>query len=218
MSSCSEKGYYYECSLRAGTFALDWLIRQVLKIDPLRQPGIYKQLEREAQQVSVGSNGLFHVPYICGVMNPYWDINARGAFVGLSSSHQRGHLYRSMLEGIAFEQLLAIGSVEQSIHTKVKEFVVIGGGAANDHWCHILADVTGRKIVIPETTEASALGAGIAAAVGAGWYRTFEEAADEMTGMKKIIIPDKQNLDSYRRMYPTYKSLYPKLTLASGHR
>ena len=171
MSSCSESGYYYECSLRAGTFAVDWLIRKVLKIDPVKQPDIYKQLEREAGQVSVGSDGLLHLPYLCGVMNPYWDINARGAFVGLSSSHTRGHLYRSILEGIAFEQLFAINSVEETIGTRVNDFVAIGGGAANNLWCQILADVTGRRICIPENTEASALGAAIAAAV---WGRVAQ--------------------------------------------
>lgn len=211
MSSCSESGYYYECSLRAGTFAIDWLIRKVFKIDPLKQSDIYKELEREAQHVSVGSDGLFHLPYLCGVMNPYWDVNARGAFIGLSSSHHRGHMYRSILEGIAFEQMFAINSVEKTIGTKVNDFIVIGGGAASGLWCHILADVIGKNVCIPENTEASALGAAIAASVGAGWFRTFQEAALVMTGTKKIIKPDKQNHKRYERLFTFYKKIYPTL-------
>ena len=211
MSSCSESGYYYECSLRAGTFAIDWLIKNVLKIDPLKQPEIYKQLEREAQQIPVGSDGLFHLPYLCGAMNPYWDINAKGAFVGLSSSHNRGHIFRSILEGIAFEQLFAITSVEKTIGTRVNDFVTIGGGAASNLWCRILADVTGKNICIPKNTEASALGAAIAAAVGAGWYRIFEKAVNEMTGIKKIIKPDMHNYRKYQQLYSVYKKLYPAL-------
>jgi sugar (pentulose or hexulose) kinase len=211
MSSCSNNGYYYECSLRAGTFTIDWLIKKVLQIDPLKHPDIYRQLDKEAQYIPLGGDGLFHLPYICGVMNPYWDINAKGAFVGLSSSHTRGHLYRSILEGIAFEQLFAITSVEKTIGTKVNEFIVIGGGAASRFWCHILADVTGKNICIPKNTEASALGAGITAAVGAGWYRTFKKAADEMTGIKKIIKPDMQNHRNYQQLFMKYKRLYPAL-------
>jgi sugar (pentulose or hexulose) kinase len=211
MSSCSESGYYYECSLRAGTFAIDWLVRKVLKIDPLKQPDIYQQLEREAGQVSVGSDGLLHLPYLCGVMNPYWDVNARGAFVGLSSSHTCGHLYRSILEGIAFEQLFAINSVENTISTRVNDLVAIGGGAANGLWCHILADVTGRRICIPETTEASALGAAIAAAVGSSWYRTFREAARKMTRIKKENKPDLRNHREYKQLFARYERLYPAL-------
>jgi sugar (pentulose or hexulose) kinase len=211
MSSCSESGYYYECSLRAGTFALDWLIKKILKIDPLKQPNIYKQLEQEAQHVSIGSDGVFHLPYLCGVMNPYWDSNARGAFTGISSSHHRGHIYRSILEGIAFEQLFAVNSVETTIGTKILDFVAIGGGAASDLWCHIFADVTGKNICIPANTEASALGAAITASVGAGWYRTCNEAAHHMTGIRNIISPDRQNHKEYQRLFMRYKKIYPSL-------
>lgn len=217
MASCSERGYYYECSLRAGTFATDWFIRNILRIDPLKQPGIYGELEQEAQQVSPGCDGLLHLPYLCGVMNPYWDINAQGAFVGLSSSHGRGHMYRSILEGIAFEQLFAINAVEKSIGTRVKEFVVIGGGATSDLWCHILADITRKDIRIPRDTEASALGAAIAAAVGEGWYRSFEEAARDMTGIKETIIPAMHNYDTYHRLFTVYRNVYPALKKSISH-
>ncbi len=123
MSACAEKGYYYECSLRAGTFALDWFIKNILKIDPAEHPWIYTRLEKEAQKIPAGSEGLLYLPYICGVMNPHWDMKARGAFIGLSSAHHRGHLYRSILEGIAFEQFLAINAVEKIIGTRVHELI-----------------------------------------------------------------------------------------------
>ena len=211
MSSCCDKGYYYECSLRAGTFAVDWFIRKVLKVDPSTQSDIYEHLEREAREVSAGSEGLLHLPYLCGVMNPYWDIHVRGAFVGLSSFHSRGHMYRAILEGIAFEQLFAINTVEKSIGTKVREFVAIGGGAANDLWCHIFADITGRNIRIPANTEASALGAAIAASVGAGWYGSFREAANGMTGVRKVIQPEMHNHRMYQQLFAAYKKIYPSL-------
>jgi xylulokinase len=211
MSAVSESGYYYECSLRAGTFAIDWFIKNILNIAPAKNPGIYKQLEQEARQVPAGSDGLLHLPYLCGAMNPYWDINARGAFVGLSSSHRRGHLYRSILEGIAFEQLFAINAVEKNIGTRVREFVAIGGGADSDLWCHILADITGKNICLPQNTGASGLGAGIAAAVGADWYPTFKAAAQKMTGVEKTIKPDKQNHKKYRQRFAVYKNIYPGL-------
>jgi len=211
MCSCSDRGYYFECSLRAGTFAIDWLIKRVLNIDPLQQPDIYEQLQREAQLVSPGSDGLLHLPYLSGVMNPYWDMNARGAFIGLSSSHRRGHLYRSILEGIAFEQFSAINSVERTLGSRVHEFVAIGGGATSELWCRIFADITGRNLCIPGNTEASALGVAIAAAVGTGWYRTFQEAADGMTRTGKTIAPNKGNRTIYARLFPIYKTMYPSL-------
>ncbi len=211
MCSCSELGYIYECSLRAGTFAVDWLIRHVLRIDPLKEPGIYARLEREAMEIPPGSDGVMHLPYLCGVMNPYWDMNARGAFVGLSSSHGRGHLYRAILEGIAFEQRTAIESIERVIGSTVKEFVVLGGGASNELWCHIIADITGRKVLLPSNIEASALGGAIAAAVGAGWYPTFARAARAMTGTGRTIRPDRQRHREYTELFSRYKTLYPRL-------
>ena len=216
MSACAESGYYFECSLRAGTFTIDWFIKNILNIEPLQQPGIYQQLENEAQEVSAGSDGLLHLPYLCGAMNPYWDINARGAFIGLSSSHRRGHVYRSILEGIAFEQLLALNAVEKNIGIRVRELVAIGGGAASNFWCHIFANITGKNICLPRTIDASALGAGIAAAVGAGWYHTFLVAAKEMTKIEKIIEPDRQSLEKYQRLFAAYKEIYKGLKLANS--
>ena len=67
MNSCSDKGYYYECSLRAGTFSIDWFIKKILNIDPSKQPDIYQRLELEARQISAGSDGLLYssVPVRC---------------------------------------------------------------------------------------------------------------------------------------------------------
>lgn len=152
-----------------------------------------------------------YLPYLCGVMNPYWDMNARGAFAGLSPSHHRGHMYRSILEGIAFEQLFAIHSVENSIDKKVHSLVAIGGGAASDLWRRILADVTGKNICIPGNTDASGLGAAIAAAVGAGWYASFQEAANAMTRVHKRIKPNSGNHRKYQELFPIYRKLYPCL-------
>jgi sugar (pentulose or hexulose) kinase len=211
MSACAEKGYYYECSLRAGTFALDWFIKNILKTDPSEQPHIYAQLEKEAQIIPAGSEGLLHLPYLCGVMNPHWDMRVKGAFIGLSSAHGRGHLYRSVLEGIAFEQLFALDAVEKVIGTSVHDLIAIGGGAGSSLWCHILADITGKNICLPRATEASALGAGIAAAVGTGWYATFKSAAQAMTGFEKKIIPNQQTHKRYQQLFAVYKKIYPAL-------
>ncbi len=211
MGSCSDAGYYYECSLRAGTFAVDWLISKVLNIDPTQHTDIYDELESEARGILPGSHGLYHLPYLCGAMNPYWDVDARGALVGLSSSHTRGHIYRSILEGIAFEQRFAIGEVEKAVGTSVKELVAIGGGAANDLWLSIIADVTGKKIVVPENAEASALGAGIAAAVGTGWYASFKTAASSMAGSVRVIRPDRRGQKIYAGLFEGYRRLYPVL-------
>ncbi|MBN2443620.1 MAG: hypothetical protein JXJ04_19830 [Spirochaetales bacterium] len=211
MMSCSDSGYYYECSLRAGTFAIDWFIKNILFIDPKEHPGIYKELEESAQVIPEGSDNLLFLPYLCGVMNPYWDINARGAFIGLSSAHTRGHMYRAILEGIGFELLLSLNAVEDSIGRKIRSIIAIGGGSSSSLWCGILSDIIGKNINLTATAEASCLGAGIAAAVGAGFYQSFQKAAANMTAYKKSIEPDKKKHLNYRELFRVYKNIYGNL-------
>ena len=211
MCACAEGGYYCECSLRAGTFAIDWFVRRILGADPARDRDIYRKLEEEAREIEAGCDGLMFLPYLCGVMNPHWDMYARGAFVGLAASHHRGHMYRSILEGIAFEQRFALDAVERSLDVHVRELAAIGGGTSSALWCQILADVTGRTMLFPSSAEASALGAAIAAAVGAGWYPTFPSAAKGMTGIARTMKPDLRRRRLYQRLFPAYERLYPSL-------
>lgn len=211
MTALSEKGYYYECSLRAGTFTLDWFVKKILKIDTDKEKDIYKTLETEAEQIPIGSEGLFFLPYLSGVMNPYWDKEARGSFIGLSSSHKRAHLYKAILEGIAYEQLFVLNSVEDSVGIRIRELVAIGGGAKSRIWCQIIADITGKKVLIPNTSEASALGAAISAAVGAGIYLNFKGAAKNMTSVKSIVKPIPSNNKHYKKLFSLYTRIYPAI-------
>ena len=211
MACCSEEGYYCETSLRSGTFLVDWFIQQVLKIDPVMKPYIYRQLEEEAEQIEPGSEGLMILPYWNAVMNPYWDPDARGCIIGLSSGHHRGHLYRAILEGIAMEQALATEAVEKATNEKTKEFAVIGGGARSKLWRQIIADASGVKVLNMSSDEASSLGAGISAAVAAGWFPSFREAAASMVHVKGITVPDPQNADRYHIQLSEYKKIYPAI-------
>jgi sugar (pentulose or hexulose) kinase len=211
MGGWGDNGYYYESSLRAGTFAIDWFIDSVLRVARSSRTETYMGLEEEARNVPAGCGGLMYLPYLCGAMNPYWDMSARGAFVGLTSAHHRGHMYRAILEGIAFEQAIAFLAVEKVSGVRIREVVVMGGGAASTVWRSILADVTGKCLCLPGSTEASALGAAIAAAVGAGWYRTFRAAGAGMTSIRDRVFPDSQTHKTYRAMLPRYQRIYPAL-------
>lgn len=209
MASCSEDGYYCETSLRSGTFLIDWFIKQVLKIDPVQNPDIYHQLEEEAKHIEPGSKGLFVLPYWNAVMNPYWDPDARGCIIGFSSEHNRGHLFRAILEGIGMEQSLATQAVEKTTGKRIEEYAVIGGGAKSKLWCQIIANTCNKKVLNMSSDEASCLGAGISAAVAARWFQTFEDAAKNMVHVKGIIEPDLHNVEIYKNKLNTYEKIYP---------
>jgi sugar (pentulose or hexulose) kinase len=211
MGSCSGDGYYFETSLRAGAFLLDWFAREVCGQGPQRVPDL-AQLEAEAAAVTAGSDGLLALPYWGAVMTPYWDPLARGCWVGLSGFHRRGHLYRSLLEGIALEQALVTDMIEDAAGVTARDFVAIGGGAASDLWCQIMADATGRSIRRATTLEASSLGAAVCAAVGAGLYGTAVEAAAAMSGKAlRETSPSPDSRAVYADLLGIYRELYPGL-------
>jgi xylulokinase len=211
MGACDGEGYYFETSLRTGTFLVDWFARHICRASP-DGSALLPELEAEAAAVPVGSNGLLALPYWGGAMTPYWDPLARGCWVGLSGSHRRGHLYRSLLEGIALEQALVTGMIEDATGVSVKAFTAIGGGAASDLWCQILADATGKCIRRSRTVEASSLGAAICAAVGSGLY---SDAADAAAAMSDTVLretqPSSENCRRYADLLGIYRELYPSL-------
>lgn len=218
MCAIDRHGYVLETSLRSGTLLINSLLRQFFEIDVVAQPDSLIRLEIEASRVAPGSAGLILLPYWNGVMNPYWDQDARGCLLGLSPDHGRAEIYRAVLEGIALEQAVATQRMVQATGEPVDTFVAIGGGATSRLWCQIIADITDRPVIRAATQEASSLGAGIAAAVGAGWYEDFASAAQVMTQDGETFLPNpglrefhQELLALYSELYPRLRDLYPRL-------
>jgi len=212
MNAMAEGGYIYETCQRTGTFLVNWLVEQLFNVDAGKNPQIFKVLEAEAAQAPIGANGLALIPYWSGCMTPYWDSNARGVLAGLTASHRRGDVYRALLEGVALEQAMVTDRVAQATRP-IDHYVAIGGGAASDLWCQIIADASGREVRRSTTVEASSLGAAIAAATGAGWYGSVTEAAKAMAGsLTRTFTPDKQAHARYRELLAIYADLWPSLS------
>ncbi|MFY1668050.1 xylulokinase [Pseudomonas sp. Pseu.R1] len=218
LCAIDRQGYVLETSLRSGTLLINSLLKQFFDIDVVAQPDSLLRLEIEASRVAPGSAGLILLPYWNGVMNPYWDQDARGCLLGLSPDHGRAQIYRAVLEGIALEQAVATQHMVEATGEPVNTFVAIGGGAASRLWCQIIADITDRPVIRAATQEASSLGAGIAAAVGAGWYTDFASAAQAMTQDGERFVPNpalrefhRELRELYRELYPRLRDLYPRL-------
>ena len=212
MSAVAEQGFSYESAIRTGTFLVNWLVQQLFGISEAEAAKTYATLEAEAAEVPIGSEGLVTVPYWSGSMTPYWDSEARGLIAGLTSSHKRGHVYRSMLEGIALEQSMITAAIEKAT-TPIDHFVAIGGGAASALWCQILADCSGRRVLRSDTVEASSLGAAIAAAKGAGWFGSIAEGAEAMAGrLTAEFAPRDAARERYRQLLSIYADLWPAVT------
>jgi sugar (pentulose or hexulose) kinase len=207
----AEQGFIAEYCLRAGTFLIDTLIGQMFGIDLQKDKGAYARLESEAAHVPIGSGGLL-VPYWLGSMTPHWSTAARGLMMGLAPWQSQGHYYRAVLEGIALDAATTYDAIGNVSGQSPDHFVAIGGGASSALFRQVMADATELPVKVLDTVEASSLGAGIAAAVGAGWYQDFAEAAQAMTGrVTAETLPIAANVSRYRELRGIYADLWPSV-------
>ncbi len=212
LMAVGEEGFSFETAIRTGTYLVTWLVERVFHQDPRKNPKIFALLEREAAASPIGADGLVMVPYWSGCMTPYWDTRARGVIAGLSGSHKRGDLYRALMESLALEQAMMTNRVA-AVTSPIDHYAIVGGGSRSDLWCQIMADATGRDVKRLDTAEASALGAAMAAAKGAGWYKSIAAASQAMSGKptKKFRPRTKENA-RYQELLSIYVDLWPAMT------
>src|SRR5437764_7802273 len=118
----------------------------------------YELLTKEAESIPAGSDGLLFLPYLQGERTPHLDAYARGGWIGLTASHDRRHLIRSVLEGVAFS-LKDCSTIIQGQGLAIEQVRVTGGGAKSPPWRQIIADVLGIELVTTNATEGPAFGA-----------------------------------------------------------
>ena len=165
-------------------------------------------LEADAAQWPPGTEGLLFAPYLAGERTPHPDPDARGAFVGLSVRHDRGALWRAMLEGVAYalrdslELLRELGARPESGR-------VSGGGARSELWLRILASVLGLPLETTESEQGSAFGAALLAGIRAGVFSDAEDAVSRCVRPQRRIVPEWDYDDDYRRFRRLYPTLRP---------
>jgi xylulokinase len=191
--------------------SLQWFATQLCQ-ELFRKKGIdpYDLLNAEAAAVSPGSEGLFFLPYLAGERTPHADPHARGCFIGLTNKHGRGHLARSVMEGVAFsvrESLAIIGE----LGVPVKEIRLSGGGAKSALWKQILADVFGNSVCTINAEQGPAFGVALLAAVGDGAYKNIEDACKATISVVEKVAPLKPAQKAYQAAFPVYQKLYQSL-------
>jgi xylulokinase len=174
-------------------------------------PGFdFGDLVEVAAEVPAGSDGLLFLPYLTGERSPHPDPLARGAFVGLTIAHDRRHLTRAVLEGVAFGLRDGLDLMLGAGMPMPDQIRASGGGTASPLWRQILADVLGAEIATVDTTEGAAYGAGLLAAVGVGWFPTVEAATDALVKAVPVAAPG-PDAPAYSEAHAIYRDLYPAL-------
>ncbi|TIO08773.1 FGGY family carbohydrate kinase [Mesorhizobium sp.] len=195
-------GFMLETVLRSGMQLVDWIVRTT------GSPSA-AALEKAAMDIADGSEGLLVMPYWAGVMSPYWDGAARGAIVGLSLDHRPEHLFRAVLEGIAFEQAIASEAMETQVGGTPAAMIAAGGGTNSALLMQIMASVLERPLSVSPVNEAAALGAAMLAASAIGWFASPETAAEAMTARPtRHVDPVDGLVSGYRARKAIYRDLY----------
>ncbi len=161
-------------------------------------------LVEEASRVSPGSNGLVLIPYFAGERTPLFDPLARGCWFGLTLEQTRAHLYRSILEGVAYGTRHNLEAMAEAGGAPRRLFAV-GGGTRSDLWVRIVSDVTGLPQVVPTITIGASYGDAQMGADAAG----LDTAS--WNPVARVIEPEKETRKVYDRLYGIYRRTYPSL-------
>jgi xylulokinase len=168
-------------------------------------PTAYAALAEQAGTVPPGSGGLLVLPYFSGERTPLNDPLARGVVAGLTLSHSRAHVYRALLEGVAYGIRHNLEAMDKAGEPP-QRLVAIGGGTKNRLWLQIVSDVTGQEQVI-RTTPGASYGDALLAGVGVGLLPEIATVQDWL-GDTDRIRPNPAAWDLYDRYYRLYRELY----------
>jgi xylulokinase len=165
----------------------------------------------EAGRAAPGAAGLLFLPYLQGERAPIWDPRARGGFFGLTAAHERGDLFRAVLEGVACSVRHVLGASEAIAGTEAGEVRVAGGGARITLWNQTKADVLNRPLRPCATAENGVIGTAMLAALGAGIYPDVATAGDAMVALQEPVLPDPAHRETYETLFRRYIALYPRI-------
>jgi len=152
------------------------------------------------------------------ILQPYWspgintDADVKGAIIGFGDVHTRAHIYRSILEGLAYGLKDGMRVLQKRNKVTIQNLRVSGGGSQSDAAMQITADIFGLPAQRPHTYETAALGAAIDTAVGLKLHPDFDSAIREMTRVTDVFEPIPRNRDLYHELYErVYRKLYGRL-------
>jgi len=198
------KGQYNLAAGMATTGSLTRWFRDEFAAD-LPTEEAYQILFDEAERVAPGAEGLLLLPYFSGERTPINDPKARGMIAGLSLAHKRKHLFRAVLEGVAFGIRHNIDTFNE-IGAGVKRVVAVGGGTKSQNWLQIVSSVAGVTQIVPELTIGASYGDAFLAGLASGILK-FSDLGN-WVHVKEQIEPDPSAQSIYEDLYQDYLALY----------
>lgn len=199
-------GWWNPQLLMMGSGVLEWIRDRFYGSDVS-----YRQMIQDGEGAGVGAGGVTLVPSFVAGAGPNRRWGTRGTLLGLGLATTPGQVYRAGLEGLSFqlgEALRILGRVTDFSPAGLR---VVGGGARNDLWNQLRADVTGLPVTVTSGREATLLGAAMAGFVGAGVFASFEEAAEAVAGRDEATFTPSTDAARYRNLAARYAAVAPAL-------
>jgi xylulokinase len=210
---------YSPCgTMQTAGYSLNWLKNTLCGLEVLKasQDNVnpYKLIDERIESAKPGSDGLLFLPYLLGERSPRWNPDAKGAFIGLKMTHTNADIYRSVLEGVAFNLKVIKDIFEKFV--PINDIILIGGGAKGRVWVQIMADIWQKTILIPEyLEEATSMGAAVCGGVGIGAFPDFT-VVSRFNEIKAVIRPREEYREVYGRLYQVFNRAYEALVPVYG--
>lgn len=179
-------------------------VAELMGVDP------YMLMDKEAEKVAPGCNGLIYLPYLMGERSPHLDAAAKGVFFGLSAMHEKRDMLRAVMEGVVYG-LRDCLQIIRGMGVEINEVRASGGGGKSPFWRQMQADVFDAGVTTTNSSEGSALGVALLAGVGTGMYKSVAEACDTAIQVRSRQEPDREKHKEYMKYYGIYCRLYNSL-------
>lgn len=179
-------------------------VAELMGVDP------YMLMDKEAEKVKPGCNGLIYLPYLMGERSPHLDAAAKGVFFGLSAMHEKRDMLRAVMEGVVYS-LKDCLEIVKGMGVEINEVRASGGGGRSPFWRQMQADVFGATVATTNSSEGSALGVALLAGVGTGMYSNVAEACDNAIQVRSRQEPVSEQNTEYMKFYGIYCRLYNSL-------
>lgn len=188
-------------STYTGGVCLDWFRKQIAGKED--EPLDYDKInELAAKYDAPGTGGLRFYPYFMGAPQPEPDAASRAALVGLDLSHDRGHVVHAIMEGVTCQIVWALHMLEKN--QPVKRLVIAGGATKSPVWTRMIAEISGREVIVPAVPDLACAGAAMMAGVGCGLFRDTAEAAERIAPGGQVVTPDPERVEMYKAVFDDY--------------
>lgn len=206
-----DPAYYTPCgTMQAAGYSVSWLRDTLCDIEgeeaAKQNISIYEIIDEKIKQSPPGANNLIYLPYLLGERSPRWNADAKGAFVGLTMTSTKNDIMRAVLEGVGFNLKVIFDIISRD--NPAASITAIGGGAENEVWLQILADIWQTPIEVPQhLEEATSIGAAVCAGVATGAFDSFDRVSS-FNRTVKTIHPNPANAEIYGKLFRLFDKLY----------